>query len=138
MGCGYGTAASRVHSRPKPGHLHGLRLLRLMVKATWPLSVWCDLQVLNYIVVSWISVGYSRFPYTKVMYDSMICLIFEIRRVENLAFYVNSVWSYGVFIFTSLETWHELLRIQRKKDLSSSFQLSSLATGMCNSHKNSL
>lgn len=93
------------------------------------------------MVVSCISVGYSRFPYTKVIYDSnatMVCLIFEIRRVENLAFYVNSVWSYGVFIFTSLETWHELLRIQRKKDLSSSSRLSSLATGMCNSHKNSL
>lgn len=61
----------------------------------------CNLApILNYMDISWVSVGYSRFFYTQVLVcgdganTTVVCLIFELRRVEHcLTFCVNSVWS---------------------------------------------
>lgn len=130
VGCSHGIRTSRIYSRPKPGH----QLKGCSRQAAWFKTSQADGEsnlVMRFPV--WLSgsqlygcfLGLCRL--FKILLHqghgsnaTVVCLIFEIRRVENLlVFYVNSVWSCGAFIFTSLGTWHELLRIQRKKDLCS-------------------
>lgn len=147
VGCSLGTRASRIYSRPKPGHqLQGCRRQAMRFKTSQAdgennlalrFPVWPTGSQL-YGCFLGLCTLFEIFPHQGYGSNAtVVCLIFEIGRVGNLlVFYVNSAWSCGDFIFTSLETWHELLRIQMKKDLCLGGFL--LAIGICDSHRNSM